>query len=363
MRTPTPSFVLSPQPKPSDWSKLGAIRGHATSTKHNRFSALSFLKSRIPRVSTSRNRRAHFEFQNKIPASHPWRELSVPQSPTNHPPFRPLRPLRVISGFTLIELMAATTVLSVILLMMVGMQDQMSRAWSNANRRTDATREARAACLLMARDLSTFALRGKAFSQFDSFPTNLTNAAVPFYYTNGSGGIAPGGAPNCAQFFGLIPQAPKGTDPADIALVGYYIALATNTNVSGFTTTSWNLFRYYIAPSNAAAGIAAWLSTPNGKATNLFTNIAANSEILARNACNLQITIYGSTSAGSGQDGLYYSNNTSTSGFYRGNKMGIELSFYPEDSAQKITNSAWMNATNIQKYARSFEFKIDCPKN
>ena len=33
-------------------------------------------------------------------------------------------------GFTLIELMAATTVLSVILLMMVGMQDQMSKAWA-----------------------------------------------------------------------------------------------------------------------------------------------------------------------------------------------------------------------------------------
>jgi hypothetical protein len=43
--------------------------------------------------------------------------------------------------------------------------------------------------------------------------------------------------------------------------------------------------------------------------------------------------------------------------------MAIELSFYPEDVAQKITNSAWINAANIQKFARSFEFRIDCPKN
>jgi len=262
--------------------------------------------------------------------------------------------------------MAATAVLSLILLMMVGMQDQMSRAWTNANRRTDATREARAACSLMARDLSTFLLRGQAFGRFDSFQTNLTNAPVPFFITtNGSGGIAPGGAPNSAQFFGLIPQSSKGDNPADVALVGYYIALATNTNVSGFTTTSWNLFRYYIAPSNAAAGIATWLSTPNGTASTLFTNIATNSEILARNACNLQITIYGSTNANSGliTNGLNFSNNGSTSGFYRGNKMGLELSFYPEDDAQRLTNSVWMSTTNIQKYARSFEFKIDCPKN
>jgi len=264
------------------------------------------------------------------------------------------------TAFTLIELMAATTVLSVVLLMMVGMQDQMSKAWSNANRRTDATREARAACLLMARDLSTFALRGKTAGRVDAFPTNLSSAAVPFYYYNGSAGIAPGGAADCAQFFGLIPQASKTNSSADIALVGYYVALATNTNVNGFLTTSWNLFRYYVPPSNAASGIATWLNTPNGTAPALFTNISANSEILARNACNLQIKIYGSASNASG---LVYTNNGAGGPFYSGNKIGVELSFYPEDLAQKITNSAWMSPANIQKYSRSFEFKIDNPKN
>lgn len=264
------------------------------------------------------------------------------------------------TAFTLIELMAATTVLSVVLLMMVGMQDQMSKAWSNANRRTDATREARAACLLMARDLSTFALRGKTAGRVDAFPTNLSSAAVPFYYYNGSAGIAPGGAADCAQFFGLIPQASKTNSSADIALVGYYVALATNTNVNGFLTTSWNLFRYYVPPSNAASGIATWLNTPNGTAPALFPNISANSEILARNACNLQIKIYGSASNASG---LVYTNNGAGGPFYSGNKIGIELSFYPEDLAQKIPNSAWMSPANIQKYARSFEFKVDNPKN
>lgn len=268
---------------------------------------------------------------------------------------------RLIAAFTLIELMAATTVLSVVLLMMVGMQDQMSKAWSNANRRTDATREARAACLLMAKDLSTFAMRGKTMGRFSSFPTNLTNAPVPFYYFNGTNGIAPGGASNCAQFFGLIPQANKGNNPADMALVGYYIGTATNTNVNGFVTTSYNLFRYYVPPSNAVSGITTWLSSPNGSAGDLFKDIADNSEILARNACNLQLTFYNLTNTTA--NGLNYSNNTSSDAFYGGNKMAIELSFYPEDVSQKITNSAWMDAENIRKYSRSFEFRIDCPKN
>jgi len=138
------NFFPHPCIAPPSSSKLRAKQVHATSAKPDRFSAFSFLKFRIPRVSASRNRGAHSAFPNKIP------------------PFRPLRPWREQSAFTLIELMAATTVLSIILLMMVGMQDQMSKAWSNSNRRTDATREARAACLLMSRDLSTFAMRGKA---------------------------------------------------------------------------------------------------------------------------------------------------------------------------------------------------------
>jgi type II secretory pathway pseudopilin PulG len=273
----------------------------------------------------------------------------------------PFTPRRLIAAFTLIELMAATTVLSVVLLMMVGMQDQMSKAWSNANRRTDATREARAACLLMAQDLSTFAMRGKTIGRFSSFPTNLITTPVPFYYFNGAGGIVPGAAPSCAQFFGLIPQANKGTNPADIALVGYYIASTNQTNVNGFVTTSYNLFRYYVPPSNAISGITTWLSSPNGSAAALFTNIPGNSEILARNACNLQVTFYNKTNTI--VNGLNSSNDTSSDPFYGGNKMAIELSFYPEDVAQKITNSAWMNTANIQKFARSFEFRIDCPKN
>jgi hypothetical protein len=261
--------------------------------------------------------------------------------------------------------MAATTVLSVVLLMMVGMQDQMSKAWSNANRRTDATREARAACLLMARDLSTFSMRGKTFSRLSAFPTNLTNAAIPFYYfSNGSAGLAPNGASNCAQFFGLIPQTSRSNNPADIALVGYYIALATNTNVNGFVTTGYNLFRYYVPPSNAMPLISKWVKIQSTDPTQLFSNsvfIQSNSEILARNACNLQLTFHNLTNTTT--NGLNFSNNTSSDSFYGGNKMSIELSFYPDDVVQRITNSAWMTSNNIQKYARSFEFRIDCPKN
>ena len=124
------------------------------------------------RVSAARNRGGKFSIDNNIDNRHatpltPSSLNSVPRlRPDRRRGFAPwhIKALRSSArftetersraAFTLIELMAATTVLSVILLMMVGMQDQMSKAWSNSNRRTDATREARAACRLMSQDLT-----------------------------------------------------------------------------------------------------------------------------------------------------------------------------------------------------------------
>ena len=144
-------------------------------------------------------------------------------------------------SFTLIELMAATTVLSVILLLMVGMQDQMSRAWTNANRRTDATREARTALRLLMGDLSRMTLRPTSFPPDNSSP--ITNAGVPIVLggRTGAGSANPLGIANWMNnthyFFGVVPRRPTVANPSDLAIVGYYIASATNTNASGFTIT------------------------------------------------------------------------------------------------------------------------------
>ena len=87
-------FITMTTPTPSPFHQK--IFTHAKSAKPNRFSALSFLKFHIPRVSASRNRGAHFEFPNQIP------------------PFRPLRPLREQSAFTLIELLAVITIIGIL---------------------------------------------------------------------------------------------------------------------------------------------------------------------------------------------------------------------------------------------------------
>lgn len=275
-------------------------------------------------------------------------------------------------SFTLIELMAASTVLSLVLLMMVGMQDQMSRAWSNANRRTEATREARAACRLMARDFSYFLVRGTNMLRSMMRAPGVTNSPVGFYYYAGSGIIPtpalsmPSGVlAGSSYIFGVFPKKKNSAGDSDFALVGYYIAQDTMTNLNGFTVTNYNLYRYYKTSNAAVAAFSNWITATTLDPNNLFPSIStANDEILARNACNLQIKVYGSTNAG---NGMIWSNNygaSSANGVYQGNKLHVELTCFPEESAQKLPNvAAWTNAANIQKMGRSFEFNVDWPES
>ena len=359
---PQPCLALPDSPK------LRAKEGHATSAKNDRFSASSFLKFRIP----------HFAFPNQIT---PFRLAAgcVPQPRDSH--IKTLRSSarfteteRSRAAFTLIELMAATTVLSVILLMMVGMQDQMSKAWSNSNRRTDATREARAACRLMAEDLSCLVFRPLAFDNSDSYALGLENQGIPFLYSsNGTGPITISSSqPGAAYFFGISARKPAGSGPGDLAIVGYYIASKLTTNVSGFVTTNYNLYRHYVPASNAVSNLNTWFAAPtNNRAANLlFTPDPINDDILARNTCNLRITVYNrqqGTTEGLGNkvtNGLNYQCvSGATVGYNSGSKIQAEISVYPEDLAQKIAYTNWGSSTNIQKFARSYEFRVDVPRD
>ena len=281
-------------------------------------------------------------------------------------PTRSWCPWREPSSFTLIELMAATTVLSIILLMMVGMQDQMSKAWSNSNRRTDATREARAACRLMAQDLTCLVCRKDRNDNVAS-TIAVTNRGIPFLYSsNGAGSLItiPTPQSSASYFFGVSARRASGADSGDLAIVGYYIASAKTVNVNGFTNTVYNLYRHYVPASNAVNNLNAWFSSTTKDATNLFN--PTNPEILARNTCNLRITFYNRRDT-SGlyavTNGLNYScESGGTETYFSGNKIQVEISVYPEDFAQKIPYADWGKSENIRKFARSYEFRIDMPR-
>jgi hypothetical protein len=274
-------------------------------------------------------------------------------------------------SFTLIELMAATTVLSVVLLMMVGMQDQMSKAWSNANRRTDANREARAACRLMAKDFSYLALRSTNLLRTMMPSQAVIASPISFYYFSGAGRVTGSSltmpnvlAPSTAYLFGVIPKSARSSNESDFALVGYYVARDSNININGFWVTNYNLHRYYKI-SNAETISALSSFTKLKTADSLFPGVdPTNDEILARNVCNLQIKVLGSTNYPNGLASVINYGSSYSNGIYQGNKIHVELTFYPDEIAQKLPSlSAWTNSNNLLRYGRSYEFRVDCTEN
>lgn len=265
-------------------------------------------------------------------------------------------------SFTLIELMCASTLLSVILLMMVGMQDQMSKAWKNSNRRMDATREARAALRMMSSDLGNLFFRTNTSGS--TYAYNPNRSPIPMVLIkNPSGTIRITNAqPDSWAIFALVQRSPSVPTPNanfdEFSAVGYYIGSGVVTNVSGSVQTNYNLYRYFSSGTNLTPNLIAYLSAGGGSVATLFRP-SANDEILARNACNLQVTVYPSGTVPS--DGLVFSvpEPTSNTAFYKGNRYQIELTTYPDEvvvSGLLGTNlGKWADSANVRKYGRTFE--------
>ena len=270
-------------------------------------------------------------------------------------------------SFTLIELMCASTLLSVILLMMVGMQDQMSKAWKNSNRRMDATREARAALRMMSSDLGNLFFRTNTDGSTMAY--NPNESPVPMAILNDAARKLTLPSMNNVQqgsvaLFALVQRQPAVPNPNalfdEFSAVGYYIGSGTNVNVNGVSQTTYNLYRYFRTGTNLTPALIAYLQAKN--ATSSVAGIfqpSANDEILARNACNLQVTVY-PTSSAVPANGLMFSviEGLGNTTLYHGNKYQFELTTYPDDvvvSGVLGDLSQWSSKANVQKYGRTFE--------
>lgn len=276
----------------------------------------------------------------------------------------------VARSFTLIELMCASTLLSVILLMMVGMQDQMSKAWSNSNRRMDATREARAALRMMSSDLGNLYFRTNTSGS--SMAYNPSRSPIPMAILNDDARATTLPITNAqtgsVAIFALVQRQSSVPNPNavfdEFCAVGYYIGSGEDMDVNGFKRTNYNLYRYFRTGAQLTPALITYLQArdPRASVAGIFSP-STNDEILARNACNLQVTVYPATNADGltvPANGLVFSviESLRSKTFYHGNKFQFELTTYPDDVVASgvlggLTN--WSKASNVQKYGRTFE--------
>ncbi len=259
---------------------------------------------------------------------------------------------RGIASFTLIELMAATAVLSSVLLLMVGMQDQMSRAWNNANRRTETGREARAALRMMATDLAALKTRRPTSGPVVNLVAgNVTSGPVPFVYYRGVGAAPlniPGRLSGSMFLFGLASRA-----NGELNLFGYYLARRAFTNLNGLVLTNAHLFRYRRDSGSTALALSNYFGGSTNNAGVLFPGIdPANDEVLAYNVVGFSILALGQ---GVNSNGL---NFTLPEVPNQGSRFHVTLHLIPEEVAQRVAAADWSSSTTLAKFSRSYELRI-----
>ncbi|HEY5707478.1 MAG TPA: hypothetical protein VIS96_18110 [Terrimicrobiaceae bacterium] len=169
-------------------------------------------------------------------------------------------------AFTLLEMLVSLVVLALVVMAMTALVDSATKLWRENEGRTEACREARAALLIMARDLRN-AVAG-------------TNANfIRFNIQAGAAGTEYG---DNVFFLASLPSSAQDTNSkSDLCEVGYFLAL---DRTPASTNRTLNLYRYFRNSNETFSNLAG---------ATLFENIAtgaAGEELLARNVVGMRIT-------------------------------------------------------------------------
>jgi len=252
-------------------------------------------------------------------------------------------------SFTLVELMAAMTVLSLLMVALVAMFDQAMRGWRNAQTGIDARREVRAGLQMIDRDLRGMVVGPNApyFTEGTSNNTKGQEARIYFMTT----------LPDVAQ------GSPQG---GDLCGVGYYL---TWTNIPGETNGKYVLMRYQMEArtlmnrlTNLGTGIATATRTDIFPDTPTNNQVITN-EILAMNVAHLQVEPFVWTN---GTWDYRTGININTAGgrivkIYtnRPGFLAVNVGAYGPGPARNFTNqAAWTNTTNVTKHLRTYFWRV-----
>lgn len=200
-------------------------------------------------------------------------------------------------AFTLVELMVAVSVLSLMILFLFSVFNLASQAWQASEKKVDAFREARAALFMMRRDLSGLKMQ-----------TNL-----PFL-ANSAGLLIDGQQPSSNNAFFISAQTASIQDGAkgDLCAVGYYMAWSTNNYqptaaaaVNEGVSRSYNLFRYFRNSNDTFGYMTNFWNTGSTNFSILFPNPSSKplggDEVLARNVIGFTLKPYYRDAAGVAQ--------------------------------------------------------------
>jgi prepilin-type N-terminal cleavage/methylation domain-containing protein len=171
----------------------------------------------------------------------------------------------VPSAFSLLEVLVAISVLSILLVILLNIVQNATSLWRGTENKVEAYREARAALQVMSSDLKNIL----PTTNTDFFRTNLTNT------------------PNIG-FLAALPISSQDTtsSKSDICAVGYFVAYDNKSPIAGDNgRQSYNLYRYFLESNETFAKLK---NNPES-----VLDIDPNRlEILARNVISFNTTYF-----------------------------------------------------------------------
>jgi prepilin-type N-terminal cleavage/methylation domain-containing protein len=221
-------------------------------------------------------------------------------------PFLQRNRCRANGGFTLLELMTALTITSMLVVMLFAAFDQASRAWTAAENRTETFQVGRAILDLMARDLAQ-ACPNAPTNFTAGFTVNLTTNS--FSTTIGTNGAVSDLCDVSYVFDSTTHSLTRSTmpwtspfsfwsAPTDLADTGTVLNCSfvyyTNAFTTGFTNTYDST-----APSfggRPPAAVQIWLDLLDAKTAGTYTNLpvgsAAAANVASKNVRHFSTIVY-----------------------------------------------------------------------
>ncbi len=151
-------------------------------------------------------------------------------------------------AFSLLEMLVAMGVLSIMMAFLFNLVSQTMRAWENGARRVEAAQAARIGLDTMARELQS-AFGGVGSIANPASPSSSIACIIPFFATNGATGLwgLPAGpftaAPQSGQLFAV---APNTSDTNNFAEFGYLSVYVTSQSAGSPGYHNLRGFRYYL---------------------------------------------------------------------------------------------------------------------
>lgn len=179
------------------------------------------------------------------------------------------------TGFSLLELLVASAVLSFFVIMLFAVLQQTSSAWNTAENRMDANREARAALNIIGRDLSMMLTGdgdGRVYLNAEDDPEVSLSGAPP-----------PAELGDTFFFLATLPgraQEPSG-NRSDLCMVGYYLSWSA----AGPVGVGYNLYRFLRSSDETVDALV-------GGGEALVTASVTADDLLGSNIRSFKVALY-----------------------------------------------------------------------